>query len=185
RDVRAERRRSAEFLKIAAAALASLLAFVVLATANGAGYRYGVSDEAVYVPAVMLAENPAAFPRDALLIRTQGQFFIVDDILAAVGRATGASVESLFLCAYLLAMVVVWGGALLIGSRLYSSAWLMMAFGALLTLRHHIPRTSANSLEPYFHPRLLAFGIGLIAIAAFLRRRDRTAVVLVAVAALC
>ena len=40
-DVRAERRRSAEFLKIAAA-LASLFVFVVLATANGAGYRYGV-----------------------------------------------------------------------------------------------------------------------------------------------
>ena len=61
-----------------AVTLASLLLFVVLATANGAGYRYGVSDEAAYVPAVMLAENPAAFPHDASLIRTQGQFFIFD-----------------------------------------------------------------------------------------------------------
>ena len=165
--------------------LASLLLFVLLATANGAGYRYGVSDGAAYVPAVMLAENPASFPRDAVLLRTQGQFFIFDDILAAIGRATGASVESLFLSAYLLAMATIWFGVVLIGSRLYPSLWLTLALGALVTLRHHIPRTSANSLEPYFHPRLLALGLGMLAIAAFLRRRDWSAVALVAVAALC
>ena len=164
---------------------AGLVLFVILATANGAGYRYGVSDQAAYVPAVMLAQPPASFPRDAPLIRTQGQFFIVDDILAAIGRATGASVESLFLGAYLLAMVVIWIGVVLVGSRLYPSVWLTIAFGALVTVRHHIPRTSANSLEPYFHPRLLAFGIGMIAVAAFLRRRDWLAVALVALAALC
>ena len=133
----------------------------------------------------MLAENPGAFPHDASLIRTQGQFFILDEILAAVGRATGASVASLFLWAYLLAMALIWSGVVLVGSRLYPSPWLTLAFGALVTLRHHIPRTSVNSLEPYFQQRLLAFGIGLIAIAAFRRRRDRLAIALVALAALC
>jgi len=171
-------------LKIAAA-LASLLVFVLLATANGAGYRYGVSDQAAYVPAVMLAENPAAFPRDAVLIRTQGQFFTIDESLAAIGRATGASVESLFLWSYLLAMVLIWVGVVLVGSRLYRSPCLTVAFGALIAVRHHIPRTSVNSLEPYFQQRLLAFGIGLIAIAAFRRRRDWLAIALVALAALC
>lgn len=80
-------------MRFAAAALAGFLAFLVLATANGAGYRYGVSDGAAYVPAVMLAENPAAFPRDAPLIRTQGQFFVVDELLAVIGRLTGTSIE--------------------------------------------------------------------------------------------
>ena len=94
------------------------MCFVVLATANGAGYRYGVSDGAAYVPAVMLAEHPGSFPRDAPLIRTQGQFFVFDDVLAAIGRITGASVESLFLCAYVVAVATVWLGVVLVGSRL-------------------------------------------------------------------
>lgn len=179
------------------AALAGFVAFVVLATANGAGYRYGVSDGAAYVPAVMLAENPAAFPRDAPLIQTQGRFFVIDDILASLGRVTGIAIETRFFGAYLLAMAVVWIGVILIGISLdrgagrsaaqttTSALWLTIAFAAIVTLRHHIPRTSANSLEPYFHPRLLAFGIGIIAVAAFLRHRSAIAVALIALAAVC
>jgi hypothetical protein len=165
--------------------LLGLFVFVVLATANGAGYRYGVSDQAAYVPAVMLAENPAAFPHDAPLLRTQGGFFIFDDIMGALGRATGASMESLFLWAYLVAMTAVWTGVVLVGRQLYPSVWLTLAVGALITLRHHIPRTSVNSLEPYFQSRMLALGIGMMAVAMFLRRRHMPAVALVAVAALC
>jgi hypothetical protein len=163
----------------------SFFVFVVLATANGAGYRFGVSDQAAYVPAVMLAENPAAFPRDAPLLRTQGGFFIFDEVMGTLGRATGASMETLFLWAYLLAMTTVWTGVVLVGWQLYPSAWLTLAFGALITVRHHIPRTSVNSLEPYFQSRMLALGIGMMAIAMFLRRRQMLAVALVAVAALC
>jgi len=153
----------------------------------------------------MLAENPAAFPRDAPLIRTQGQFFVVDEVLARIGRATGASLESRFFAAYLVAMAAVWTGVLLIGSFLFRAKsstsgadfsgprsggvltgwWLTVALAAVVTLRHHIPRTSTNSLEPYFHPRLLAFGFGIIAVAAFLRHRNAIAVALVGLAAIC
>src|SRR6267378_1488691 len=80
----------------------------------------------------MLAEHPGSFPRDAPLIRTQGQFFVFDDVLAAIGRITGASVESLFLCAYVVAVATVWLGVVLVGSRLYASAWLALAFVALV-----------------------------------------------------
>jgi len=186
-------------LKLSAAVVAGFLAFLILATANGAGYRYGVSDGAAYVPAVMLAENPAAFPRDAPLIRTQGQFFVVDEVLALIGRVTGASMESRFFAAYLVAVAVVWIGVIWIGSALYgreaprpersaphlTGLWLTIALAAVVTLRHHIPRTSTNSLEPYFHPRLLAFGLGIIAVAAFLRHRNVMAVALVGLAAIC
>ena len=186
-------------MKLSAAVVAGFLAFLILATANGAGYRYGVSDGAAYVPAVMLAENPAAFPRDAPLIRTQGQFFVVDEVLALIGRVTGASMESRFLAAYLVAVAVVWIGVIWIGSALYgreaprpersaphlTGLWLTIALAAVVTLRHHIPRTSTNSLEPYFHPRLLAFGLGIIAVAAFLRHRNVMALALVGLAAIC
>jgi hypothetical protein len=141
----------------------------------------------------MLAENPAAFPRDAPLIRTQGQFFVVDEVLAVIGRVTGASLESRFFAAYIVAIAAVWIGVILIGSTLYGTDprssltgwWLTVALGAVVTLRHHIPRTSTNSLEPYFHPRLLAFGFGIIAVAAFLRHRNAIAIALVGLAALC
>ena len=186
-------------MRLSAAVVAGFLAFLILATANGAGYRYGVSDGAAYVPAVMLAENPAAFPRDAPLIRTQGQFFVVDEVLALIGRVTGASMESRFFAAYLVAVAVVWMGVIWIGSALYgrdaprpersaphlTGLWLTIALAAVVTLRHHIPRTSTNSLEPYFHPRLLAFGLGIIAVAAFLRHRNVMAVALVGLAAIC
>jgi hypothetical protein len=172
-------------LKIVPGLLAGLVVFVLLATANGAGYRYGVSDQAAYVPAVLRAENPAAFPRDAMVIDTQGQFFVLDDALAAIGRATGASTEALFFGAYLLSLALVWAGIVLIGTRLYPSPWSTVALAAVITLRHSIPRTSANSLEPYFHPRIMAFGIGTIAIAAFLRRRDWLAIALVGLSAVC
>jgi len=176
-------------LRFAAAALAGFLAFLVLSTANGAGYRYGVSDGAAYVPTVLLAENPAAFPRDASLIRTQGQFFVVDEALAVIGRVTGASLEMRFFAAYLVAIAAVWTGVILIGSSVYNRVltgwWLTVALAAVVTLRHHIPRTSTNSLEPYFHPRLLAFGFGMIAVAAFLRQRNAIAVALVGLGAIC
>ena len=37
---------------------ALLLPFVVLATFNSAGYRYGASDQAFYVPAILEQLNP-------------------------------------------------------------------------------------------------------------------------------
>ena len=72
----------------------------------------------------------------------------------------------------------------MVGSRLYPLAlWpIPVASRALITLRHHIPRTSVNSLEPYFQQRLLAFGIGLIAVAAFRPQAGLAAVALVGIA---
>ena len=56
------------------------------------------------------------------------------------------------------------------------------AAAALLTLRHRITQTGANTLEAYFQPRLLAFALGAWAIAAYLRGKGGVAVVLIAVA---
>ena len=50
-----------------------LLPFLILATANAAGYRYGASDQAFYGPAVMQRLDPALFPRDTPLLNTQAQ----------------------------------------------------------------------------------------------------------------
>ena len=157
--------------------------FVVLATANGAGYRYGVSDQAFYIPVITRALDPSLFPRDGWLIDAEGRLMLADELLAAVVRGTGLPLEALFLLGYIASLGLVWTGLVLIGGRVYRSWWAVAALGAAFTLRHRIARTSANSLEPYFHPRILAFGLGMLAIAAVLRRRGWLAAALVTASA--
>jgi hypothetical protein len=154
--------------------------FVLAATANGAGYRYGVSDQAFYIPVVVRALDASAFPRDGSLIDAQGRLMLVDEVLAAAAHATGLPLHVLFAIGYLVSLSLIWTGLVLIGTRVYGSAWAVAALGAAFTLRHRIPRTSANSFEPYFHPRMLAFALGTVAIAALLRRRPWIAIALVA-----
>jgi hypothetical protein len=108
---------------------------------------------------------------------------LADQVLAAAMRATGLPLDVLYFASHLLAMALVWAAVVLIGRSLYRTQWLTLALGAAFTLRHRIPRTSANSFEPYFHPRMLAFSLGALAIAAVLRRRFWTAIALVAAAA--
>jgi hypothetical protein len=160
------------------------VAFVLLATGNAAGYRYGVSDQAFYVPGVIRALEPAAFPRDAALIDAQGRLMLTDELIAGIVRASGVSLERLFLVAYLMSLALTWAALVAIGARLYTSTWGTIALTAAFTLRHRIPRTSANSFEPYFHPRMLAFAICLLAIAGVQRRKYTVAIVLVGVSAL-
>ena len=156
---------------------------MLLATANGGGYRYGVSDQAFYVPAVARALDPSLFPRDAPLIDAEGRLMVVDEILAGTAAATGLSLQMIFLVAYLMSLAILWAGLVLVGTRVYKNSWAVAALAAAFTMRHRIPRTSANSFEPYFHPRMLAFGLGVLAIGALLRRRDGWAVGLIGLAA--
>jgi hypothetical protein len=154
--------------------------FALVATANGAGYRYGTSDQAFYIPVVVRAAEPAAFPRDASLIDSQGRLMLADEIIATVVRTTGLPLDVLFLGGYLLSLLLIWTALTAIGRRLYASTWLTIALAAAFTLRHRIPRTSANSFEPYFHPRMLAFSIGALAVASLVRGRLPLAIGLVA-----
>ncbi len=108
---------------------------------------------------------------------------IVDEVLAGLARTAGLSLDTLFLGCYLVSLLVVWSGLWLIGTRVYRSPWAVAALAAAFAMRHRIPRTSVNSLEPYFLPRMLAFGIGMLAVAAVLRRRPWAAIMLVAAAA--
>ena len=164
--------------------IAAGIVFVILATANGAGYRYGVSDQAFYIPVVTRALDPSLFPRDGALIDAEGRLMVMDEIVSALVRTSGLSLEMIFLAGYLVSMALLWTGAVLIGRRMYRHAWVVAALGAALTLRHRIPRTSANSFEPYFHPRVLAFALGTLAVAGLLRRHPRLAITLVALCAL-
>ena len=161
------------------------IGFIVLATANSAGYRYAASDQAFYVPAVLRHIDPALFPRDAPLIDSQARLTLVDEAIASTLRLTGTTLPRLFVALYLVTLVVLVSGALRLGRHFLDQPWSLAALAAALSLRHAIAKTGANTLEGYFHPRQLAFAISVWAIVCFLeRRRLLCAALLIAAAAI-
>jgi hypothetical protein len=155
-------------------------AFVLLCTMNSAGYRYGASDQALYTPAVLRHVDPALFPRDARLIDTQARLMLNDEAIASIVRVTGLSLPHIYIVLYVLALALLLTAGVRLGSHFYRTRGAIVAAAAALTLRHSIAKTGTSTLEGYFHPRQLAFALGLLAIVMFLERRDRSAIVLLA-----
>ena len=154
-----------------AALAAGAVAFCLVAILNCGGYRYGVGDQAFYIPAVTQHLNPDLFPRDRAILHAQDRFMLYDDAIAAFVRASGVSVQTVFFAGYLAGLALLFGAIVAIGRVMYQT-WLGVAMlAALLTLRHRITQTGANSLESYFQPRMMAFALGAWAIAAYLRGR--------------
>ncbi len=160
----------------------SLLPFVLLATLNSAGYRYGSSDQAFYAPAILERIDPSLFPRDSDLIRSQARLTLVDDVLGPLARATRMPLPAAFVVLQVVSLSLLAFAALRIARRLYRTEWAAVALMAALTLRHAISRSGTNTLEGYFHPRQLAFAIGALAIVSFLGGRYGAMWALVAVA---
>lgn len=156
--------------------VAGALAFLALATLNSGGYRFGASDQAFYIPAVLKRLDPTLFPRDAALLDPQARYFFVDEIVAGTMRATGWSMESCFAAGYGLTLALLYLALWRLGHVLFRSPLAPWAFVAAETLRHRITKTGVNTLESYFHPRVLVFAIGVWAIGAYLRGRPRLAV---------
>jgi hypothetical protein len=161
---------------------AGALIFCLVAILNCGGYRYGVGDQAFYVPAVIQHLDPALFPRDRDMLHAQDRFMLYDDATAAVTRATGISVPMLFFLGYLAGLIALFGALVAIVRLMYHSWWTVAMLAALLTLRHRVTQTGANTLEAYFQPRMMAFALGAWAIAAYLRGKGTVALGLVLVA---
>jgi hypothetical protein len=170
-------------VRSAIAAAAGAVLFVILATANSGGYRYGVSDQAFHVPAMAHYVDATLFPRDAALLEAQSSRTPAYHLFAAFTR-TPADVPALFAVLYLAGMIGLVIAAWFYGRALGGSAWASAAAIGLLTFRHRIAKTGANSLEGYFNPRMLAFAIGIAALACVLRRRLWTALALAIAAGL-
>jgi hypothetical protein len=152
---------------------------VVLCTLNSAGYRYGASDLAFYIPAALERIDPSLFPRDTPLIASQARLTMIDETIAGLSRVTGLGLPSLFATLYATTLALLLAGAMLLGRLLYRSAWTTMALVAALTLRHAIAKSGTNTLEGYFHPRQLAFSLGVLALVALMHRRVVAAATLV------
>ncbi len=159
--------------------------FLLLCTMNSAGYRFGASDQALYLPAVLRHLDPALFPRDAPLIDTQARLMFNDEIVALIARATGASLPVEFLALYGLTLLTLLFAITRLGGHYFKTGGAVVALAAALTLRHAIARTGTNTLEGYFHPRQFAFALGLLALAMFIERRHlRALIIMIVVAAM-
>ena len=156
-----------------------LLPFLLLCTLNSAGYRYGASDLAFYIPAALERIDPSLFPRDTPLIASQARLTMIDETIAGLAKITRLSMPALFMTLYATTLALLLIGAMLLGRLLYRSTWTTMALVAALTLRHAITKSGTNTLEGYFHPRQLAFSLGVLALVALLHRRVLAAVALV------
>ena len=165
-------------------AVGGAILFCVLALQNAAGYRYGVQDQAFYIPAVLRHLDPTLYPHDIELIDAQDQLLAFDELTAGLVEATGWSLPAVFLGAHLVSLVFLFAGAVGIGRVLYRSWWTVAGLAFALTLRHQIMDTGVNTLEGYFHPRMLAFSLGIGAIVLFMKRRSWLALVVAAVAGL-
>jgi hypothetical protein len=151
--------------------LAGGVVFALLATLNSGGYRYGVGDQAAYIPQILHALDGTLFPRDAALLGGQSRLFLFDKLLAAVMAVMPVGLETWFLLLYLATLALLYTGLVRLGSRLFTSAWAVAALVLAETLRHRITRTGANTLEGSFHPRQLAFAIGVLGLGEILRGR--------------
>ena len=126
---------------------AGALAFCIVAILNCGGYRYGIGDQAFYIPAVVQHLDPQLFPRDRALLHAQDRFMLYDDVIAGIARTTGVSVPIIFFLAYAAGMLLLFGAIVAIGRAMGFSWWAIVLFAALMTLRHRITQTGANSLE--------------------------------------
>ena len=158
------------------------LVFGLLVTANSAGYRFGISDQAFYIPAIDLWRWPDLFPRDRLLLEPQARRTVIDEALGWICRATGLSLEPLFLLAYACTIATFTAGVALVGRSLFRSPWAIAGLIGGAVAAPPIPETAANTFEGYFHPRVLAFAIGLVGVGLLLHRQRALALAVSALA---
>lgn len=163
--------------------VATALLFAIVATANSGGYRYGVSDQSFYLPALAKSLDPSLYPRDTPMLEGQMRFWLADNLLAAAAGGAGVNLPNLAGVLYATGLLLL-AAALAYFARGLGASWLAVGVGlAAATLRHHITNTGANTLEGYCHPRMIAYALGLWALGCVLRRRYGVAIVLVAAAA--
>jgi hypothetical protein len=158
------------------------LAFVLVATLNSGGYRFGVGDQAFYLPAIQRHLEPGSFPRDRMLIDDQDRLNLLPRAAAVLVRSLHVPPPALFLGVYVIALLLLAWASRAMAEHLGLSPWAQLALLAALAMKHRVGMTGVNTLEGYGHPRMLAFAIGLAAVVWMLRARPSAALALGAAA---
>jgi hypothetical protein len=162
------------------AGLVAVFAFAALL--NAGGYRFGASDQAFYIPAVAHHADPSLFPRDWRMLGAQDGLNAFTSLAGWAVRGLGIPLPSLFLALFLVTLLALGAGALALGLQLSRARATAAAILFALTLKHAVALGAVNTLEGYAHPRMLAFALGVLALAALLDGRTWIVAALVALA---
>ena len=158
--------------------------FVVVATANAGGYRYGISDQAFYLPALAKSVDASLFPRDTPVLEAQMRLWLGDDVMRLVAGGHAVDLPTVSAVLYVGGLLLLAFAVVYFMRSLGASDWAVGAALLVATLRHHIAKTGANTLEGYFHPRMIAYGLGIYALGFMLRRRFVPALTMIGLALL-
>jgi hypothetical protein len=152
--------------------LVLVIALSVLALAV-MGYHPGFEDDGVYLAAVKSDLNPALYPHDAEFFRLQLQATVFDKFVAAFSRFTGISVAWTELLIQATSILLIIASCAAIARRLFAeerARWAGVALvGAMLTLP--VAGTALNMADQHLHPRNIATGFILAAVARILAGR--------------
>ena len=143
----------------------ALLAFVTM------GYHPGLEDDHVYLAAIKSDLNPRLYPHDAVFFRVQLQATIFDKWMAGFVQLTRIPVAYSELLWQIASIVLILLACWSIARELFddeAAQWTGVALvGAMLTLP--VAGTALTLADQHLHPRNLATGLILLAIAAVLR----------------
>ena len=136
--------------RIGIAAAAAAL-FVVLATANAGGYRYGISDQAFYLPALAKSVDASLFPRDTPVLDAQMRLWLGDDVLRLLAGGHPVDFPALSVVLYVVGLVLLAGAVAYFMRALGASPVAVGAALIVATLRHHIAKTGAAHVAGIRH----------------------------------
>jgi hypothetical protein len=160
-----------------------LLGFTLLAMAT-MGYHPGIEDDAVYLTAVKSDLNPALYSHDREFFRVQLQATLFDSWMAGFVHLTHIPVAWAELLFQFLAVFLIILGCWSITKILFADErvqWAGVALtAAMLTLP--VAGTALYLADQHLHPRNLATGLVLIAVARILAGRRWQAVPLLLLA---
>lgn len=146
------------------------------------GYHPGAEDDGVYLAAVKARLNPALFPHDALFFNLQMRASVFDNWMAHFIRASGLSIAGAELLWQFISIVLILWACWNILCRLFDDTavrWAgTAAVSAMLTLP--VAGTALYIADPYLHPRNIATGLILLAVARILHARRLQALPLLA-----
>jgi hypothetical protein len=151
--------------------LALLLVMVGVSVAVH-GYHYGIEDEAIYLPAIKAHTNPALYPHDAIFFRPQAKATLFDDLVAATAGTLHAPVDGTVFGYYLGTLLVFYAGLWALAARMFPGVrgrlGGVLLIASLMTMP--IAGTCIFIVDQHLHPRTLATGLILLAVAVVARR---------------
>ncbi len=162
------------------------LSLLTLATVAVQGYHLGVDDAAIYVPAIRKAADPGLYGFGDEFFMTHAHLSLFPDVVGKSARFLHLPTDAAIFLTYVAGVFLLLWAAWRLLSACFQDA--SARWGGVLLLAGLLPLPVAGTalaiMDPYVTARSLSTPATLLAIAAFLSGRRKTAVAWLVVTAL-